>query len=302
MIWMKCSCGCPSGLGNFSPTRPSMCRFPLMLIWHSNQHKAANYLAVKMSSKMSFETFYVTLPPQLSDRKCTKFSSSFQNTLTLHDRVQSWSPVTVLTAAYHKHYLMLWYVHRCEQMRSFAFRCEFWPLPRWSHPVCMRFICITYISDFPINMLKHLAVQSQIFPWGTLYIPRILLLYSKRIQNVPPFMLQHKHCGHVWRPEIYSLRIQIKTWSSSWILPRVCRTVSAFLTKPSKQTGSLSTANKYLSSCWLQSALSLYHPLCLCRSGPEAKQIMWLSSSIDLKHIWTLILIRVCSLLQPTFL
>lgn len=118
MIWMKCSCGCPSGLGNFSPTRPSMCRFPLMLIWHSNPHKAANYLAVKMSSKMSFETVYVTLPPQLSDRKFTKFSSSFQNTLTLHDQVQSWSPVTVLTAAYHKNYLMLWYVHRCELNRS----------------------------------------------------------------------------------------------------------------------------------------------------------------------------------------
>lgn len=53
------------------------------------------------------------------------------------------------SAAYHKHYVMLWYVQRGEvnkkKMQSFVFRCEFWPMPWWSHPVCMRFIRITHI-------------------------------------------------------------------------------------------------------------------------------------------------------------
>lgn len=137
---MKCSCSCPSGLENFSPMRPSICHFPLMLIWRSNPHKAAKCSGCE-------DIVCVTLPPQLPESKFTKFSSSFMNILapvhcrthtihqlllmrfpkvfspgphgsremlTLHRRVHSWSPVTVLTAAYHKHYLILCYVHRCE--------------------------------------------------------------------------------------------------------------------------------------------------------------------------------------------
>lgn len=230
---------------------------------------------------MSSETVYVTLPPQLPDSKFAKFSASFMNTLApvhctayTHTHTHSfWSglltiinpgentltpelnPSTVLIAAYHKHDLMLWCVHRCHRWEIIRSRAEFclqvWVLAPAT--AVTPSLLVIYLPDshlrvvliceklkwaflpecackhFP-DMLRHSAAQSQICPRGILHIPRIEELWlSKPVQNWHPFLLQREHSGHVCGPQIYGLNNLWRLQNSECISLQAIQTSRQFI-------------------------------------------------------------------------
>lgn len=141
---------------------------------------------------MSSETVYAALPPQLPD-------SSFLSHLAPDSSI-FWHQSTAEQTHHWPTFMeRVSCMHRCIVLRCCRHeQMQVWHLARRSHPVCMWFIHVTWArssalwkikwaflsqcarNNYLMNMLKRLAAQSQILPFGILYIPRILLICKNR--------------------------------------------------------------------------------------------------------------------------